>query len=227
MANPIPGRHDHGRPWSRRRRLVRRRHPRFRHACRLLRPTCQRLFRSELPLSFPDRPRAVLQWQAAELRPAFRGTGGGRFVPVRRRLCRRGDLALHQPLSHPHPRRGPEQRADRPPADQDHQQGRVSSAVVRHRCRALLARRGRIPPQRAGIRRRGPGWHSRDLQQSRPGGQGRNQVHAAGHAIRLPDQLDRHAVRSPADRHRGRCRQPARLRPDQPGRGLFLTTSSG
>ena len=59
VANPIPGRHDHGRPWSRRRRLVRRRHPRFRHACRLLRPTCQRLFRPELPLSFPDRPRAV------------------------------------------------------------------------------------------------------------------------------------------------------------------------
>ena len=36
-------------------------------------------------------------------------------------------------------------------ADQDHQQGRVSSAIVRHRRRALLAGRGRIPAQRVGI----------------------------------------------------------------------------
>ena len=55
LASPDHGRHHDGRPRSRGRRLVRCRHPRFRHACRLLRPTCQRLFRSELPLSF-SRP---------------------------------------------------------------------------------------------------------------------------------------------------------------------------
>ena len=48
-------------------------------------------------------------------------------------------------------RRRPEQRPHRPAADQDHQQGRVSSAVVRHRCRALLAGGCRIPAPRAGI----------------------------------------------------------------------------
>jgi len=60
LASPVAGRHDYGRPRSRGRRLVRCRHPRFRDACRLLRPSCQRLFRAELPLSFPDRSRAVV-----------------------------------------------------------------------------------------------------------------------------------------------------------------------
>ena len=103
------------------------------------------------PYLFPTDPAPSFNGKQPNSRPAFRGAGGGRFVPVRRRLCRRGDLALHQPLSHSHARRRTEQRAHRPPADQDHQQGRVSSAVVRHRCRALLAGRGRIPAQRAGI----------------------------------------------------------------------------
>ena len=104
LASPDPGRHDDGRPRARGRRLVRCRHPRFRDARRLLRPSCQRLFRPELPLSFPDRPGAVLQRQAAEFRLAFRGTGGGRLVPVRWRICGRRDLALHQRLSDSHAR---------------------------------------------------------------------------------------------------------------------------
>ena len=106
LANANPGRHHHGRPRSRRRRLVRRRHARLRVPRRLLRPSRQRLFRPELSLSFPHRPGAALQRQAAELRPAFRGTGGRRLLPVRRRLCGRRDLALHQRLSHSHPGRG-------------------------------------------------------------------------------------------------------------------------
>ena len=148
---------------SRGRRLVRCRHPRFRDSRRLLRPSCQRLFRAELPLSFPDRPRAVLQRQAAELRLAFRGTGGGRLVPVRRRLCGRRDLALHQRLSDSHARWCPDKHPHRHGADQDHQQGRVSSAIVRDRRRALLAGRGRIPAPRVGIGRRRPRYRARDL----------------------------------------------------------------
>ena len=131
--------------------------------CRLLRPSCQRLFRPELPLSFPDRPGAVLQRQAAELRLAFRGTGGGRLLPVRWRLCGRRDLALHQRLSDSHARWRPDKHPHRHGADQDHQQGRVSSAIVRHRRRALLARRGRISAQRVGIGRRRPRYRARDL----------------------------------------------------------------
>ena len=53
LANANPGRHDHGRPRSRRRRPVRRRHAQRRDPCRLLRPPRQRLFHPELSLSFP------------------------------------------------------------------------------------------------------------------------------------------------------------------------------
>ena len=121
-----------------------------------------------------------------------------------------------------HPGRGADQRPHRPRADQDHQQGRVSSAVISHRRRALLARRGRVSPRRARPRRCRARRHSRDLQQPCPGGQGGNHLHADDDRARHAGQLDRHAVRPPADRHRGRRRRAARLGPHQSRRRLFL-----
>ncbi len=52
---------------ARRRRHVRRRHPRLRLPFRFLRAPQQRLFRPELSLSVSDRPRATVQRETAEL----------------------------------------------------------------------------------------------------------------------------------------------------------------
>ena len=223
LADANPGSHDHGRPRPRRRRPVRRRHAQLRDPCRLLRAPCQRLFHPELSLSLPHRSGAAVQRQAAELRPAFRGPSGRRLLPVRRRLCGRRASPASPALY-----RIPTMEGAATNTRIDLEQTKFTSKgefrpqssaidVVRFWLGAVEYHHDEL-----GTRRRRPRRRARDVQQPRPGGQDRDQVHAAAHAARRPDQRRRHTVRPPADRHRGRRRRPARLGPHQPGRRLFL-----